>query len=251
MARRRHVRKTRTNPAPAKPEEWNIQNAAVTLIVWFLASTVHWPVQKLLICSNFGLQYISLLLSVDEPQKFNLPNQITILRLFTAIFTCIFFEKLSVYLQCILCFIIFAADFLDGYVARRFNLATEFGAFLDTQSDMVVTCLVSTFLCVHQVIVWPLAYHMAIAPYVYVLTVHFCFNREWRTFVNPYARTLAGLCAIFVVLGLIATLMEYSEEGQYLANAGAFINLCSFSIDYFQMLLYFFGFTSSLSKKLS
>jgi len=79
----------------------------------------------------------------------NLPNKLTILRLILIpIFTAIFFIN-AIPFNYIISALIFAlaafTDYLDGHIARKYNLVTDLGKFLDPIADKV---LVSTALII-------------------------------------------------------------------------------------------------------
>lgn len=75
----------------------------------------------------------------------NLPNKITIARIcFIPIFVLIFYLDVlphNIFISTILFAVISFTDFLDGYIARKYNMITNLGKFLDPIADKV---LVST-----------------------------------------------------------------------------------------------------------
>lgn len=79
----------------------------------------------------------------------NLPNKLTILRLIMIpAFAVVFYLEVIPYNYLISAGIFLVAaltDFLDGYIARKYNLVTDFGKFLDPIADKV---LVATALIV-------------------------------------------------------------------------------------------------------
>ena len=79
----------------------------------------------------------------------NLPNKLTLLRIFLIpVFVAVFYLTIIPY-NLIISAVVFAlaafTDFLDGYIARKYKLVTDLGKFLDPIADKV---LVSTALIV-------------------------------------------------------------------------------------------------------
>lgn len=80
----------------------------------------------------------------------NVPNILTLFRLFLIpVFVVVFFSNLTHnFLVAILVFLIAGAtDFLDGYIARKYKLVTDWGTILDPLADKlmlltVLSCLV-------------------------------------------------------------------------------------------------------------
>ncbi len=85
---------------------------------------------------------------------FNLPNQLTLLRILLVplIIVLLYYEGRATCLIATFCFMLACfTDFLDGYIARRSNIVTSFGKFLDPLADKV---LVSSVLLVLVELHW-------------------------------------------------------------------------------------------------
>ena len=80
--------------------------------------------------------------------KLTIPNQLTILRiLLTPLFLYLFIQESAdqQLAGTIVFFIASATDWYDGYVARKFNVITRWGQFMDPLADKI---LISSALCV-------------------------------------------------------------------------------------------------------
>ena len=77
----------------------------------------------------------------------NLPNKLTLLRIFMIpVFVAVFYITAipgNYVISAVIFALASATDFLDGYIARKYNMVTDFGKFLDPIADKV---LVSTAL---------------------------------------------------------------------------------------------------------
>lgn len=77
----------------------------------------------------------------------NLPNRLTILRIaLTAVFLFFLFANGVIYkVLAFLTFLIAAlTDFLDGYIAKKYNMTSDFGRLMDPIADKILT--ISAFL---------------------------------------------------------------------------------------------------------
>ena len=78
----------------------------------------------------------------DHPSNviFNIPNQITMARMALAIVVFVLIP-LEQYLAALIVFVIAAGtDWVDGYLARRWNQVTQLGRVLDPLVDKVIIC---------------------------------------------------------------------------------------------------------------
>lgn len=80
----------------------------------------------------------------------NLPNKLTVLRVLMIPFFLIFMLTDTMgpagkYIACAIFVIASFTDFLDGYIARKYNLVTNFGKFMDPLADKLLVC--SALIC--------------------------------------------------------------------------------------------------------
>lgn len=106
----------------------------------------------------------------------NLPNKLTIIRIILIpIFVAVFYIPQIPY-NYVISAVIFAlaafTDFLDGHIARKYNLVTDLGKFLDPIADKV---LVSTALII---MLLPMSGEYAILPYYTAIAVAVILARE-------------------------------------------------------------------------
>ncbi len=83
----------------------------------------------------------------------NLPNKITVFRLILIpIFAVLFLTNFSAhYLYAAIIFIAASlTDFLDGYLARKLNLVTDVGKFLDPLADKTLVCTALILVCTFE-----------------------------------------------------------------------------------------------------
>ncbi len=73
----------------------------------------------------------------------NLPNKLTLLRILLIpvfmVFASMRGNALFMFLACLIFSIASITDFLDGYIARKNNLVTDFGKFADPLADKLLT----------------------------------------------------------------------------------------------------------------
>ena len=82
----------------------------------------------------------------------NLPNKLTILRVIMIPFFCIFsvspfFDGYGNYIALVIFIIASLTDFADGKIARKYNLVTNFGKFMDPLADKLLVCSVNDMPC--------------------------------------------------------------------------------------------------------
>lgn len=80
----------------------------------------------------------------------NLPNKLTLLRIllvpiFVFLLLCPIFGESTKWLVLVIFCIACLTDFLDGKIARKYNLITDFGKFMDPLADKLLVC--SALIC--------------------------------------------------------------------------------------------------------
>ena len=163
-----------------------------------------------------------------------LANQLTLLRIvFIPLFVIIFYFPFKwAHVSCAIIFTVAAiTDWLDGYVARKYNQSTSFGAFLDPVADKLMVAIALLLLVsIHHESAWFVAAAAVIVGREIVISA----LREWMAEIGQRAsvavyfigkiKTTLQMIAIIVLLTDIKELYLIG----YLALAGAaFLTLWS------------------------
>ncbi len=82
----------------------------------------------------------------DANNRFNLANSITFANVACGVLALYFVTQKNFLIAIILAWIAGALDILDGKVARRYNLSTEFGVQLDSFADFLSFVIMPAFL---------------------------------------------------------------------------------------------------------
>ena len=83
----------------------------------------------------------------------NLPNKLTLFRVvlipfFVFLLLAPYFEEYGNYIAVAIFIVASITDFLDGKIARKYNLVTNFGKFMDPLADKLLVC--SALICLIQ-----------------------------------------------------------------------------------------------------
>jgi phosphatidylglycerophosphate synthase len=134
----------------------------------------------------------------------NLPNIITSVRLLAALlllFECLNGQATRHFLG------LFGAagvsDMLDGFLARRFNCCTEFGARLDSISDLLLYLTVLLFLALNATVeLSACAYLLILGAFAQVLHISFALFKLHQ--YPSYHSTFSRACAYVLFFGIIS-----------------------------------------------
>jgi CDP-diacylglycerol---glycerol-3-phosphate 3-phosphatidyltransferase len=163
-----------------------------------------------------------------------LANQLTLLRIiFIPLFVIVFYLPFSLaHLSCAAIFTVAAiTDWLDGYVARKYNQTTSFGAFLDPVADKLMVAIALLLLVsIHHESAWFVAAAAVIVGREIVISA----LREWMAEIGQRASVavsfIGKIKTTLQMVAIIVLLMDIPifQWIGYLALAGAaFLTLWS------------------------
>ena len=82
----------------------------------------------------------------DKNNRFNIANLVTFLNISLGVIAIYFIVKGDFFVAIILAWIAGACDIIDGKLARKYNLSTEFGVQLDSFADFLSFVVMPSFL---------------------------------------------------------------------------------------------------------
>lgn len=130
------------------------------------------------------------------------PNKLSFIRIIFSLL--LFFTKPLSYLFFIIYLICSISDVLDGYVARKYNLVTDFGAKLDSIADR--TMFLSLIIVLLPVLNFTLEIYVLILIIVIlkIASAIYCYIKfEKLSTIHSYLNKITGLLIILIPVLLI------------------------------------------------
>lgn len=130
------------------------------------------------------------------------PNKLSFIRIIFSLL--LFFTKPLSYLFFIIYLICSISDVLDGYVARKYNLVTDFGAKLDSIADM--TMFLSLIIVLLPVLNFTLEIYVLILIIVIlkIASAIYCYIKFKKlSTIHSYLNKITGLLIILIPILLI------------------------------------------------
>ena len=159
----------------------------------------------------------------------NLPNYITSIRLIFTIPLIIFLETNNVFFVWIIILFGGITDYLDGFIARKFNLKSKTGAILDPLADKVFTIIPFMWLCKYGIIpFWSLSI---------LLIREFLISTFRGTKDNGLPALKIGKCK--TLLQFISLVIYFSNFNHFqIQNIGIIIYWISFALTIVSIFCY-------------
>lgn len=145
--------------------------------------------------------------------KLTIPNQLTILRiLLTPVFLYLFVQK-SVDQQLagtIVFFVASATDWYDGYIARKFNIISRWGQFMDPLADKILISSAFFVLAYLKILFWWMVWIIVIRDFLITFLRIFALNIGKSVVTSTFAKwkTFSQMTALIVIL-LYINFMNY------------------------------------------
>ena len=169
--------------------------------------------------------------------SFSLPNFLTLSRVLLTVFSLFsyhFIGKVTFFLTLTLALL---TDLLDGYVARRLNLSSSFGAVLDPACDKILIALMISFFYIQGVL--SKTFHVLLLIRSFVQMFSFLYVMRWSTrfSIQPNLLAKALNTAIFLMIFVFSFCLAFDLR-DFLCHSKwviFFLSLLSFFEIYFMI----------------
>lgn len=156
-------------------------------------------------------------------------NIITSLRLLLVLYICYTHHSIPDVTLAILAIIILLLDGVDGYLARKFNSVSDFGAYLDMETDAFYVCSMVSVLCAQQKAgLWLMG--IAGLRYAYFLLLLFFKPKNQKESRDYYAQVIAVVLMAALILPFLAPIIIY----QPVLIISSFLVLWSFGKSFYE-----------------
>ena len=169
----------------------------------------------------------------------NIPNLLTLLRLLLIPFIVLFFYSSienNNLIACGLFALASATDWLDGYLARKLNQSTSFGAFLDPVVDKITVAVALVMLVELHAVWWITVPAMVIIGREIIISA----LREWMAETGQRANVAVsyiGKVKTAAQMGAITFLLAFLPDHE-LAWTGIWLLYLAAALTLWSMLLY-------------
>lgn len=138
----------------------------------------------------------------------NLPNRLTILRIFLIPFFVFFMlSGFSKWIALIIFVVASLTDMLDGKIARKYNLVTDFGKFMDPLADKLLVC--SALICLVELKRIPAWIVIAIISREFIISGFRLVAAEKQIVIAAnFWGKIKTVCQMFMVILMIANIRE-------------------------------------------
>lgn len=170
--------------------------------------------------------------------KMNLPNRLTILRmLLIPVFIVVYFVEFEGHrlTAMIVYFLACITDFFDGYLARKNNIVTNFGKFIDPIADKMIIACSLIAICVTE----PLAAPKNIYTILFAVFAMLILSRElmisvFRTVAASknvvMAADIMGKCKTVVQMAALFALLPVTDFAKWNPLAGEVFFYAGFAL---------------------
>ena len=136
----------------------------------------------------------------------NLPNRLTILRIFLIPFFVFFMlSDFSKWIALIIFVVASLTDMLDGKIARKYNLVTDFGKFMDPLADKLLVC--SALICLVELKRIPAWIVIAIISREFIISGFRLIAAEKQIVIAAnFWGKIKTVCQMFMVILMIANI---------------------------------------------
>jgi CDP-diacylglycerol--glycerol-3-phosphate 3-phosphatidyltransferase len=145
--------------------------------------------------------------------KLTIPNQLTILRIvLTPVFLFLFIRE-SVDQQLagtIVFFVASATDWYDGYIARKFNVITRWGQFMDPLADKILISSAFIVLAYIKILFWWMVWIIVIRDFLITFLRIFALKVGKSVVTSTFAKwkTFSQMTVLIIIL-LYINIMNY------------------------------------------
>ena len=138
----------------------------------------------------------------------NLPNRLTILRIFLIPFFVFFMlSDFSKWIALIIFVVASLTDMLDGKIARKYNLVTDFGKVMDPLADKLLVC--SALICLVELKRIPAWIVIAIISREFIISGFRLVAAEKQIVIAAnFWGKIKTVCQMFMVILMIANIRE-------------------------------------------